>query len=263
MALPISVFIITLNEADRIERTIRAVRDLCAEVVVVDCGSTDRTQQLALNLGARVIQNEWVGYGAQKNFAQDQCRFDWVFNLDADEVVTSALADEIRSLFEHGLPAADAYSARIVEVYPGDETPRFLAYGLSRVRLYRKSKGRFSMSPVHDVVELRPDASLAKLGSCIHHFSMRSIGQELEKFNAYTDAQVEEMFRREVKVPILRIYFEFVFAFIKAYVWRRHFIGGHYGFLVAMNYASFRHLRVAKYVEARRVMRLAQNKVQY
>ncbi|PKM03740.1 MAG: glycosyltransferase family 2 protein [Gammaproteobacteria bacterium HGW-Gammaproteobacteria-6] len=260
MAPPISIFIVTLNEADRIGRTIRAVKDICTEIVVVDCGSNDGTPQLARSLGARVIHNEWPGYGAQKNFAEAQCRNDWVFNLDADEVVTPELSNEIRAIFENGDPHSDAYTVRIIEVYPGDDRPRALAYSLSRVRLYKREKGEFSLSPVHDVVELQPGVSQAQLKHCIYHYSLRSIGREISKFNSYTDAQVADMERRSVKFSILRIYLEFPLAFLKAFIGRKHFIGGHYGFLVAMNYAIFRHLRVAKHYETRRAALLEQRK---
>ncbi|GMA76660.1 hypothetical protein GCM10025880_30770 [Methylorubrum aminovorans] len=85
--LPISVFIIVKNEADRLGASLAAVRDLADDIVVVDSGSTDGTQALAASLGARVIHNDWPGYGRQKRFAEGQCRHDWVLNLDADEVV--------------------------------------------------------------------------------------------------------------------------------------------------------------------------------
>ena len=100
--LPLSVFIIAKNEADRIGETIRAVRDLTDDLVVVDSGSTDGTQDVAEELGARVIFNAWPGYGPQKRFAEEQCRHDWLLNLDADEVVPPDLAAEIAALFAAG-----------------------------------------------------------------------------------------------------------------------------------------------------------------
>lgn len=260
MALPISIFIVTLNEADRIGRTISAVADLSDDIVVVDSGSNDGTQQLAKSLGARVIQNQWPGYGAQKNFAQDQCRNDWVFNLDADEVVTADLRDEIQLLFANGSPHAGAYAMRIVDVFPGDAKPRPMAYGYNRVRLYRKEKGRFSLSAVHDVVELQAGVCQAQLRSDILHYSVRSLGEQISKFNAYTDAQVADLNDRGVAIPLWRIYSEFPLAFLKAFILRRHFMAGRYGFLTAMNYAIFRHLRVAKYYETRRAVLLGQRK---
>src|ERR671928_1972393 len=107
--LPLSVFIIARNEADRLGATIRAVRELTDDLVVVDSGSTDGTQAVAEALGARVIHNPWPGYGPQKRFAEEQCRHDWLLNLDADEVVPPELAENIRALFAAGEPPLPAY----------------------------------------------------------------------------------------------------------------------------------------------------------
>ncbi|CAA9321253.1 MAG: Possible glycosyltransferase 2 fused to TPR-repeat domain, partial [uncultured Microvirga sp.] len=98
-ALPISIFLIARNEADRIGDVIRAVRDLSDDIVVVDSGSTDGTQSVAEALGARVIFNPWKGFGPQKRFAEEQCRHEWLLNLDADEVVPPKLKAEIREAY--------------------------------------------------------------------------------------------------------------------------------------------------------------------
>lgn len=258
MSLPVSVFIIAINEADRIAETIRAASSISSDIVVVDSGSIDGTQDIARSLGAQVIHNDWPGYGAQKNFAQRLCRHEWVMNLDADEVLTQELICEIRALFDGAGPAADAYAVRIVDVIPGEVTPRPLAYAYDPVRLYRKACGQFSLSTVHDRVELQVGAVRSELKGRILHFSMRSIGEQLAKFNAYTDAQVLDMEARGVVIPSWRVFVEFFMAFFKAFFMRRHFMGGVYGFLVAMNYAIFRHLRVAKYYERRRVRSVGQ-----
>ncbi len=86
--LPLSVFIIARDEADRIARPIESVIGWVDEVIVIDSGSTDETVAVAEQLGARVIRNDWPGYGPQKRFGEDQCRNDWLLNLDADEEVT-------------------------------------------------------------------------------------------------------------------------------------------------------------------------------
>ena len=88
--LPLSAFIISKNEADRISRPIKSVIDWVDEVIVVDSGSTDDTVAVAERLGARVVHHEWKGYGAQKRHGEDQCRNHWLLNLDADEEVTEA-----------------------------------------------------------------------------------------------------------------------------------------------------------------------------
>ncbi len=249
MALPLSIFIIARDEADRLARTLAAVKDLAAEIVLVDSGSTDDTVAVAEAAGARVIVNPWPGYGPQKRFAEEQCREPWVLNIDADEVVSPALRAEIEALFAGAGPQADAYRVPITEVFPGEGEPHPWAYTLAPVRLYRLDKGRYSTSTVHDRVVLAPDARVARLKARIHHFSVRSLGDQLLKLNAYTDAQAEDLIERGEKPSRLRLVLEFPAAFIKAYIGRRHFVRGAYGFMTAMNYAFFRYLRIAKHIE--------------
>jgi glycosyltransferase involved in cell wall biosynthesis len=248
---PLSIFIIAQNEADRIGRTIAAARALSDDIVVVDSGSTDGTQAVAEALGARVIFNPWPGYGRQKRFAEDQCRHDWLLNLDADEVLPADLVAEIAGLFRFGAPAADAYKLRIAEIFPGEKAPHRFAYALSPVRLYRKSKGRYSPSPVHDRVDLAPGTKVGKLRGTIHHFSVRSLGEQMDKLNAYSDAQADDLDARGATVSGFRLVVEFPANFIKAYIGRRHALRGLYGFMTAMNYAFYRYLRVAKHWERR------------
>ncbi|WP_112663031.1 glycosyltransferase family 2 protein [Microvirga flavescens] len=257
--LPISVFIIAKNEADRIGETIRAVRDLTDDLIVVDSGSTDGTQAVAEGLGARVVYNEWPGYGPQKRFAEELCRHKWLLNLDADEVVPPNLAQEIRDLFANGEPPKDAYRIRIAEIFPGESAPHPLAYALSPVRLYRLDAGRYSPSLVHDRVDLNPGARVGRLKGTVHHWSVRSLGDQINKLNRYSDQQAVDLDIRGVSIPTWRVFFEFPAAFIKAYIGRRHFLRGTYGFLTAMNYAISRHLRLAKHYE-RRLLSLATRK---
>ena len=100
--LPVSCFIITKNEGDRIARTIRSVEPWVREVVVVDSGSTDSTASICGAEGAKVVSQSWLGFGGQKRFAEEQCHYDWVLNLDADEVATATLRDAIIDLFDAG-----------------------------------------------------------------------------------------------------------------------------------------------------------------
>lgn len=251
--LPLSVFVIAQNEADRIGDVLAAVRDLTDDLVVVDSGSRDGTQAVAEAHGAKVVHNAWPGYGPQKRFAEDQCRHDWLLNVDADEVIPPALSRSIRRLFEAGGPDRDAYKLGIAEIFPGEERPHPLAYTLWPVRLYRRSRGRYSPSLVHDRVDLAPGASVGRLKEVIHHFSVRSLGDQIDKLNRYSDQQAQDLELRSVTIPTWRIFVEFPAAFIKAYVGRRHMARGAYGFLTAMNYAISRHLRIAKHYERRRV----------
>src|SRR5690606_2629766 len=120
---PISAFIIARNEADRIAPTIAALADVAREVIVVDSGSTDGTQKVAEAAGARVVHNDWPGDGPQKRCAETLCAGPWLLNVDADEVISTALAAEIRALFAAGEPPFDAYRLPIAEQFPGESEP--------------------------------------------------------------------------------------------------------------------------------------------
>jgi glycosyltransferase involved in cell wall biosynthesis len=249
----LSIFIIARNEADRIARTIKAVRGLSDDILVVDSGSTDATVTIAEGLGARVIHNDWPGYGPQKRFAEENCRHLWLFNIDADEVVPPDLAEEIRSALSSGAEDVDGFEVRIAEIFPGEESPHPLAYALAPVRLYRKDKGRYVDSIVHDRVAFEDSANFHRLRGMIHHFSVRSIGDQMAKLNDYTTQQAKDLALRGEHVPTWRLFVEFPASFFKAYVLRRHAVRGIYGFMTSMNYAFYRWLRVAKDVERRMV----------
>ena len=249
----LSIFIITRNEADRIGRTIEAVRSLTDDIVVVDSGSSDATVAIAESLGARVLHNEWKGYGPQKRFAEDHCKHLWLFNIDADEVVPADLTHEIRKALSEGSVPVDGFEIRIAEVFPGEGKPHPLAYALAPVRLYRKDKGRYVDSIVHDRVAFAGDAKLGRLNGVVHHFSVRSIGDQMAKLNDYTSQQAQDLAQRGEAVPTWRLFVEFPASFFKAYVMRRHAVRGVYGFMTSMNYAFYRWLRVAKDVERRMI----------
>jgi glycosyltransferase involved in cell wall biosynthesis len=252
--LPLSIFIIARDEADRIAATILAVRELTDDLILVDSGSRDGTVEIAAALGARVTANDWPGYGLQKRFAEEQCRHNWVLNLDADEVVPPDLAAEIRGLFASGGPPADGYEIRITEIFPGEGSPHPLAYSLAPVRLYRKDRGRYVDSRVHDRVAFSGRAKIGRLKGTVHHFSVRSLGEQIIKLNAYADQQAEDLEERGKRLATWRIVTEFPLSFLKAYIGRRHFVRGIYGVMTAVNFAYFRWLRIAKHVERRRLL---------
>jgi glycosyltransferase involved in cell wall biosynthesis len=227
---------------------------------VVDSGSSDGTQALAESMGARVIFNPWPGYGPQKRFAEEQCAGPWLLNIDADEFVPPALAAEIRALLADGQPKHVAYKVQIADQLPDSTAPKRFAYGPSPVRLYRKDAGRYSDSPVHDRVDLKPGSSVGRLRQRIHHRSSRSLSHQLAKINSYTDAQVADLVARGKTIGQWRLLVEMPLWFFKYYVMRRQFIHGFYGFTTSVGAAYGRFLRVAKLIEAQREQARKQRK---
>ncbi len=251
MRIPVSCFIIAVNEASRIHRTIASVRDWVDEVVVIDSGSTDGTQEIAMEMGARVVFNTWPGYGPQKRFGEALCKNDWLLNLDADEVVTPELREEILALFSRGEPPHQAYELSVIELLPGESTPSRFAHRVPCVRLYHRAHGRYAESLVHDRVEMKPGASVSKLAAIVEHFSVQSVTISIEKINRYSSMQADDMLARK-RTPLflnIRLFLEFPFAFLKAYFFRKHILRGRYGYIMAVNYAFSRYARLAKLVE--------------
>ncbi|SDR47186.1 glycosyltransferase family 2 protein [Pseudovibrio sp. Tun.PSC04-5.I4] len=246
--IPVSAFIITKNEEDRILSAINSIKSWVDEVIVVDSGSSDQTVAIAEKAGAQVTFNQWEGYGKQKRFAEDQCRNTWVLNIDADEAITPSLADEIVSLFDPA-PPKDIYKVHIVNVFPHEKTAKKWAYGYWQYRLYNKEKGRFSASSVHDTVRPFEGATIAKLNGKVDHRSQPSIQFSVEKFNRYSEMQLQHMISKGRHISSLRLLTEFPIAFLKSFIVRRGFIYGWWGFIDAHNYAYSRFIRIAKYYQ--------------
>ena len=253
--IPLSCFIVACNEEERIARTIRSVIDWVDEVILVDSGSTDKTRDIASQLGATTVFNAWSGYGPQKRFGEKLCRNDWVLNLDADEVVTPELQKEIISLFadfekQHTQPDQRpvGYHLRVVDILPDRKKPLPLARKYNIVRLYNQRIVRYSDSPVHDRVETAGQP-LGQIHGLVYHYSFRSLSQAIIKLNSYSDLQAETLKQRPGWALRLRLLTEFPLGFLRFYFLRGYFMGGSTGLSYAMITASFRFFRVAKMLE--------------
>jgi len=246
--LPISVFIITLNEADRVARAINSVNTWVDEVIVIDSGSSDNTVEVASQSGAKVFHHDWNGYGLQKRFGEDQCKNRWLLNIDADEEVTDELAKEIQGLFAQGEPVAAGYILQARDLLPGEKFLAPLAHTNYVLRLYNREKGRFSDSPVHDSVILHTgEATL--LSAPLLHRSFRSLAHAIDKMNYYSGMQAENLQKKGLHYPLLRLTIEFPFAFLKDYILRGYVLRGRHGFVNSVLYGFTRFIRIAKYLE--------------
>jgi len=252
--LPISVFIIAKDEADRIGRTLNSVKDWADEVIVIDSGSSDDTVAVSESWGARVVFNAWRGYGPQKVFGESLCRNDWLLNLDADEEISPELAAEIRERFEKGPPSEAAFTLPILPLYPfQDAGHRWTAFH-HPVRLYRKGLAGFKDSPVHDSVVVR-EGRVGHLKGMVVHRSFRSLTHHVEKANEVSSLRAQDLFRKNRNPSALSLLTIPLLAFFKSYFLRREFVNGVDGIVVSHMYAFQRFIRLAK---TRELHRLAQ-----
>lgn len=248
--IPLSVSIIAKNEEDRILSAIKAVKDLADEVVVIDSGSEDKTCQIALKAGAKVIFNKWPGYGQQKIFAEKQCKNEWILNIDADEEVSKELRKEIIEIFANKKHNKfHAFRIKIVNKFRFEEKPKKYAYYYNQIRLYNKKHAGFKNSSIHDSVVLKKkgDDKLGQLKNIIYHQSFRSFTHWIDKINSYSSMQAVDYVRKKNKRPsLLKLFLSPIAAFFKAYIIRRYFIYGVDGIVYSKLYAISRFIKQIK-----------------
>jgi glycosyltransferase involved in cell wall biosynthesis len=247
---PVSVTIITLNEEANLPRAIESVR-WADEVVVVDSGSTDRTVEVAKGLGARVLHNPWPGYGAQKNYAQQQTRHDWVLNLDADEAVPGELRDEIVGALEQvgdGRSAARGFYFPRKTFYLGRWIRHGGWYPNHIVRLADRRAARWTEPAVHE--ELRVEGEVLPLAQPLHHHTFSSIQDQILTNLNYSRQGFIELIRRGQEASVARLLLKPVGKFLETYLLKRGFLDGLPGFIISVNAAHSMFLKYAYLIEA-------------
>jgi glycosyltransferase involved in cell wall biosynthesis len=246
--LKISATIVTLNEERNIARAIESLR--CAdEILVVDSGSSDGTRELALRLGARVLEEPWRGYAGQKNFASQCAAFDWILSIDADEAVTEELEAEILAMKRDG-PRCDGYSMPRLAQYLGRWIKHSGWYPDRKVRLFHREKAEWVGAYVHESV--RVTGSTGELHGKLLHFTCDSLSQHLRTLDRYTTLAAREVLERNARVPMRRLLFDPAWTFVRTYVIRRGFLDGPQGLAIAWMAALYTFLKYAKAFEEAR-----------
>lgn len=250
--MKLSVYIITLNEEERLDNTLKAAARVADDLLVVDSGSTDRTEEIARKYGARFIFNKWKNISSQKQFAQNQCQQDWVLSLDADEVLSDALIEEINGLKRgQAVDDRDVYRIKIVAMYPSDTKPRLFANYYNLVRLYNRKKAGMPDDLTRDRVVLGEGCRINQMRGVIHHYSYISLTKIWQKYNAYSDELVKTALASGASYSKIRLVFELPVQFLRYYILRGQFLHGWWGFMSAVTSAYFRFLKIAKFIEYR------------
>ena len=240
--MKITATIITLDEERNIARAIESLR-CCDEILILDSGSTDRTVELATNLGARVMEAGWRGYAGQKNCAAEQASYDWILSLDADEALSEALEGEIWNLKKNG-PDFDAYTMPRLARYLGRWILHSGWYPDRKVRLYDRRKARWVGDFVHESV--RVDGRIGHLESNILHFTCDSLSEHVKTMDRYTTLAAQELAARQVKIQLPRLIFDPAWTFCKSYLLQRGFLDGAEGLAIAYMAAFYTFLKYSK-----------------
>jgi glycosyltransferase involved in cell wall biosynthesis len=238
----ISATIITYNEQANIARAIESLR-CCDEVVVVDSASSDRTVEIATNLGARVIDMHWRGYAGQKNFASESAANDWILSIDADEALSEALEAEIWQIKKNG-PVYDAYTMPRMAQYLGRWILHSGWYPDRKVRLFDRRKAKWVGSYVHESVSV--NGSVGHLNSNILHYTCSSLSEHLRTLDRYTTLAAEQLLAERHPVGYRELLFDPPWTFFRTYVLKLGFLDGTEGLAIAYMAAHYNFLKYAK-----------------
>jgi len=243
----LTVVIITLNEKDNILRCLGSVKELASEIVVVDSGSSDGTAEICKDHGCRVFTHKFEGYGAQKQFGIEMASNDWILSIDADEMVSDTLRDEIRDLLKSDRLSGSGYRIPFVMQYMG-RLLRHSAMGKEyHLRLFDRRKARFTHPAVHEGVEA--EGPVGKLKGIVIHYSYRDISHHLDKINIYTSHAAEENIRNNKRFLKSWVPVKFPVTFFIYYILRRGFLDGYPGFMWSLLASFYVSLKIAKTIE--------------
>ena len=246
---PISVAIIACNEEENLPGCLRSVA-FARQIVLVDSGSTDRTQRIAADFGCDVFNEPWRGFGPQKQFAVDQCREDWVLVLDADERLPAETADSIKKIVAGSNLVAAGYSFPRKNFFQ-DRWIRHAGWWPDRViRLFQKGRGRLTQATVHESVTV--DGPVELLDVPIEHRTEGRLGPILRKIDRYSTLGARQAFSEGKRSTIWGAVLRAQFTFFQDYLFRGGFLDGRQGLTLAVTDAVNKFFKYAKLSELNR-----------
>lgn len=238
----LSVIIITKNEEKNIGKCLDSVK-FADEIIVLDSGSTDNTVPICRQFTPFVYCVDWPGFGIQKKRALEKCHSEWVLSLDADEVVSPLLANEIKCIIEQGSHAV-AFEIPRVSSY----CQKFLHYGDWRgdycVRLFKRQLGAFKEIPIHE--QLIINGKINRLQGKLYHYSFPDLETVLLKMNEYSSLSAQLKIMQHKKGGLLKAITHGMWTFIRGYFLKAGFLDGKHGFMLAVSNAEGCYYRYIK-----------------
>ncbi len=246
----ISVVVITYNEEKNIGRCLASVKEIADEIVVVDSYSTDRTESVCREYGARFIRHTFHSHIDQKNWAVAQAKYPHILSLDADESLSDALRESIRQVKENW--KYDGYYFNRLTNYCGKWIRHTTWYPSRKLRLWDSRKGTWGGINPHDKYILEKGATRKFLDGDILHYSYYTIGEHVIQLNKFSTIQAKAYFERGKRSGYLGILMHTGWRFFKEYFLRLGILDGYYGLVISKNsahetflkYSKLRHLRI-------------------
>lgn len=244
----LSAVIITYNEELNIGRCIDSVADIADEIVVVDSFSTDKTEEIVTEKGAKFIKHHFEDYVKQHVYADQQAKFDHIFSIDADEVVSPELKDSIIQVKENW--ERDGYTMNRLTNYCGKWIRHSGWYPDTKLRLYDRRKGKWEGIKIHECFVLSKGYAEGHLKGDLLHYSYHSVSQHIAQVNKFTDLTAHASFEKGKNTGTFKILVSPPVRFIRDYFLHLGILDGYHGFVICVisSHATF-----LKYVKLRQL----------
>ncbi|MDD2985838.1 glycosyltransferase family 2 protein [Flavobacterium sp.] len=247
--MAISGLVITFNEEKNIGKCLDGLFEVCDEVIVIDSNSTDKTAEIAISKGAKVILQKFLGDGPQRSHGLPFCKNNWILNLDADEFLDK---DAKKFILENNYLKGgfDAFSFR-VKNFLADELIDFSGwYPDSKVRFFNKETARPSDDLVHQKILTKNEK---KVAVHILHYGWSSLDQIIAKKNQYSTWHAQQLFDQGIRINSLKPVLNGTVAFIRCYFFKKGIFNGLDGFTIASIQAFFSYMKYAKLLKLQRL----------
>jgi glycosyltransferase involved in cell wall biosynthesis len=242
----LTVVFITFNEEDNILRSLKAVKTIADEIIVLDSFSTDQTVAIAENYGAQVIQRTWEGYAASKNYLNRLAQTDYVLSLDADEVLSEELQQEI--LIEKAKGFKGVYSINRLTNYCGRWIKHGGWYPDNKPRLFNKKECYWEGEFVHETLFIPKHVKVRVLTSDCYHYTYKDEKDHRDRAEKYAILTANKLLSQGKKISALKPYFSAVARFTGMYLFKLGFLDGVSGYKIAKisgwcNWVKYKELR--------------------
>ena len=243
----LSVVIITFNEEKNIGRCLESVKAVADEIIVVDSLSTDKTKEIALSHGAVVIEQSFLGYIEQKNFALSKANNPYVLSLDADEALSEELSGSIVEEKSKNFPE-DAYAMNRLPYYCGKWVRHGTYYPDRKIRLVNKQKAKWGGVNPHDKIILEKGSALQNLKGDLLHYIYQSFEDHVNKTNKFSSIAAMALYKAGKKSSYFKLIVNPAWAFFHCYFIRLGFLDGFTGFMIARMVAMNTFLKYSKLI---------------
>ncbi len=243
----LSVIVITKNESGSISRCLASV-NFADEIIILDSASEDNTVELCQQFTEKVFNTDWPGFGIQKQRALDKAIGDWVLSIDADEVVSPALQDEIKQAMQ--TVAIDGFEIPRLSSYCGKTIKHGGWYPDYVLRLFKRRKGHFTEDLVHERVIV--NGLIKQLTQPLQHEAFINPEEVLRKINTYSSLGARKLYQQGKRTSLIQAIAKGLWTFTRTYLLKAAFLEGQQGLMLAISNAEGTYYKYLKLLDLQR-----------